>query len=264
MQLLAKLSHDIKIDNSREDKWLVTINFPSSKINPHFYNKIKELASNLYREGAIAERIRSNMFLTNDLHGAITAVKLGNKYGADTRLFNVEEMDPDTSIDPDYEFRLTGDELYSVMRAVYFELKNARMRAYSPRDDIDELIIFLWLNEYGLRPDLENRAEDLRKILARCKYLEDRTRVLPKGQGFVLEHYNLGPIMRAVEAYLEEHKKDRSEDIEILFNILNRLNDEETEAFEPSRRDVEDLLHKRPVDNLIEAIRKSMIIRELL
>jgi hypothetical protein len=257
MGLLTKLSREIKIDNSRRDNWLVTIGFTDSKTNPHFYKKINELTSNLHQEGAIAEKIRANVFMTNDLHGAITSVKLGKHFGAYTRLFKVEEIHTNSSIDLEFEFRLTDSEVESVMKAVYFDLKK-RYQPNSPNENLDELIIFLWANNSSLRSKLPITKEDLSRTEDRFR---DRlSRGLEK-HPLGLKPHNFVPIMSAVETYLDEHKEDITEDSDILFNILRRLSGDD-DPFYPSMSDIENLLHEHPV-KLVESIRKSMIIREL-
>ena len=117
MSILTRFSNEIKIENSRQNEWLVTYGFPGSKPNPHFFNKMKELASNLHQKGVHVDKNLTSIFITNDFHGAVLAIKLAKQYDADARLYKVDEIDQDSYFDLDYEFRLEGDEVNSVRKA---------------------------------------------------------------------------------------------------------------------------------------------------
>jgi len=261
--LLTKLSNEIRIENSRKNDWLVTYGFPSSRPNPNFFKKLVELTDDLHRKGANVDKSRTSIFMTNDLHGAVTAVKLAKHYGADVRLYKVEEMDPKNSIEPDYEFKLEKDEVSSVMIAVHYMLSKISKKCEHFNDDITQLVIFLYVVEYFLRPNLPLKKQDLEKILEQTIYLEDRESYRIPRVPFILELINLAPIMRAVEVYLEENKRSLNEDINILFNVLNRLHGSEDIPFEPSIGDIEELIILHPVDNLVERIKNAGIIHEI-
>jgi hypothetical protein len=254
LPLLTKLSDEIKIGNSRDEEWLVTFSFSGSKPNPHFFKQINELTSKLGQEGGISEIIRARVFKTNDLHGAITAVKLGKNYGAVVRLFSVDKLDPRSSLDLGFEFILTEDEVYSVMKAVYSAMRTVyietiqRTGDYSPDSDTDQLALFLWVIEYSMRPSLLMNKEDLAKILVQCKYLDGSERSPREYPSFGLDYTNVGPVMKAIETYLQ-NGIGSSEDKDILFNVLNRLREEH--SLETS------------VDNLVDSIKKSLITQEI-
>jgi hypothetical protein len=263
-KLIEKLSNEIKIENSREKNWLVSYGFINNKPNPHFFNKLQELTRKLLKEGANADKSLTSIFISDDLYGALIAAKLAKHYGAHVRLFKVDKMVPNLSIYPEYEFTIEEHEVYSVRKAVYCELKKRYMN-YSPSNETDQLGIFLWATETHTIPTVPLKKEDLALIIDKCRYLEDQVKTNSRNPPpFGLEYYNAGPIMKAIETYLVEYKNDSTEDIEILFNVLRRITDDEDEPYEPSLIDIDLLLHKRPADNLIKSIKKSKIAHEIL
>jgi predicted HTH transcriptional regulator len=149
------------------------------------------------------------------------------------------------------------------MKSVYHVLKK-RYQYFSPNEDLDELVSFLWVNEFLLNHSTPIKKEDLALILDQCKYLEMNGTGFQKLTSFGLEYYNMAPIMKAVETYLKEHKDNSSKDTYLLFNILKRLTQDEEDPIEPSIIDIEALLLERPVEKLIELIEKSRIAREIL
>jgi hypothetical protein len=261
--LLKILANEITIQNSRKNKWLLSYRFTGSRSNPHFFNKIQELTNNLHQEGAFVDKTQTSVLITNDLHGAVTAAKLAKHYGAEIKLFKVKELDPTTTLDPDYEFILNKEEVNIVVKAVYSELKKQNIK-FTSNNNIDQLGAFLMVTEYLLRPNLPIKKEGLIWILEQTQYLEENMKEDSGTEAsFVLELDNVVPVMKAVETYLMEHIDDSTEDNDTLFNVLKRLTGCEDDPFEPSRRDIEELLKKRPVDTLIESILNARIIHEI-
>jgi hypothetical protein len=264
MSILTRFSSEIKIENSRRDEWLVAYGFPGSKPNPHFFKKLVELTSNLERNGAYVDKSRTSIFMTNDLYGAVIAVKLAKHYGADVRLYKVEEMDPDSSFGLYYWFTLEKDEVGSVGKAVYNMLRDLSEKGVHIDEDITQLVIFLWVSECSTKPSLPLKQQDLEHVVEKFEYLENNgtNRIQRVPYDLVLE--NVVPIMRAAEKFLEDHKQSSMEDVNILFNVLKRLSNIEHDPFEPSMGDIEELLLEHPVDNLFEYVKKARITHEIL
>jgi hypothetical protein len=225
ISILDKIYKEIKIENSNEHNWLVTYDFPRSKGSPHFYTLFKQLLNKLKTEGTRAQRIQSSIFYTNDLHAAIAATKLAKYYNADVILFKAEETGLLSFSIPDFEFAINEEEVHYVMNAVYHALKK-HYSDFQSSEEIDQLCIFLWVNEYHVRPITPINREALGLLLKEFEFLElEGTPHRHSRAPFGLTLENISPVMKSVEDYLQEHKKkgEPTEEIIILYNILWRL-----------------------------------------
>jgi hypothetical protein len=202
--------------------------------------------------------------LTNDLHGAVVAVKLAKHYGADVRLYKVEEMNPENTVEPDYEFILEKSEVDSIRKAVRSSLRELTKKQVKVNDGTNQLTTFLWVTEYGLKPDLPLKKRDIEKVLEQTSHLEDGERDYSAKTSFGLGLYNVVPVMKAVEEYLKENEQISIEEANTLFKVLNRLAGCEEVPFEPSIEDIQELLHERPVEKLADSLEKSRIVHEIL
>jgi hypothetical protein len=277
--ILTKISSEISIENSRQNQWLVTYSFSGSKPNPHFFNKIVELTSNLVREGAYFDKSPTSIFMTNDLHGAIIAVKLAKRYGAKVLLYKVEEIDQNLSVEPDFEFKIEKDEVSCVRKAVYSILKGLSKEIVRFDDDVTELVIFLWVTEYMMRPNLPLKKVDLENILEKIKYLEEPKKVYDSKISFSFDYDNIGPIMKAIKKYVMKNKGSSTRDVSILFNILKRFTNISDDPIIYSVRqpldptfshsletmiDMEMPILDLQVDDLVEKIKKARIVQEII
>lgn len=259
-ELLTKLGDEIEIENSHQDHWLINYAFTSFKPNPSFFVKITELSDKINQTGSYAEKSRS-IFLTKDLHGAILATKLAKHYGADVSLYKVEEISPAKSFPFDYEFVLEHRFKTSVWKAICNQLKKHHQKI--PTSDVNVLGTILYRLKHLLKPQLPLKKEILKEILEMCTKPE-KIDPIQSPSTYIITIDDVIPIMRAVENYLESNKKHYTEDIEILYNILQRVDSEDEDWEEtPSEKQIDELLKKRVTDKLSAQIQKSLIAHEI-
>jgi hypothetical protein len=222
--LLARLSQNIGLPNNRDKNWLVSYSF-QSKPNPQLYRIIDEHIENLRKSKAKIERPRTGNILTNDLHGALIFGKVLKHYKADVNLYSIDEYYPNIDIDTEYVFTLKPDEVLSVMKAVYAELKQIT-ETYVQDYYTYHLTCFLCINNTFHNPRYPMNKDELDIILEHYSYLENNDtsgdadyKNISHGIRF---RYEIVIIMKAVENYiktLQEHTKD----IDILSEIHKRF-----------------------------------------
>jgi len=261
--LLDKIIKKINIENTRENTWLLTYSFINTKPNPHFYKQLTELTSKLHKTRAIADKTQTSVFITNDLHGAIAAMKIAKHYQAKVRLYNIEEYYPNPLLDPDENYWINDDELYSLKKAAYHELK--KLQSYSSSQYTDHLTSFLWITELTMVPTTPVKKQDIETILSKSRYLEQESnrQTADRSFSYGFGYSELGSFMKLIENYLREHRDESTEAVEDLFNIYRRFTGDEDPPYEPRPKDVEELLRQHPKENYQNIIRKGTVIEEL-
>jgi hypothetical protein len=225
--LLTKLSDEIRIENSYQHHWLVNYAFASFKPSPNFFVKITELTDKIKQRGRYAEK-RRNVFLTDDLHGAIIAAKLARHYGAVYHMFKSEEIDSELSSIFDLELVIESYEIMPVMKAICYQLKK-HLRSLSSQE-VDILGRFLIFYKHASKhqfiavPGGPFTKEELERLLQYCTSLQVPDFLITGSYGMQLDEAI--PILRAVENYIEDNKGIYSDDFIHLENVLERVESE--------------------------------------
>ena len=243
--LVEKIKEEITVSNNRRHTWVVAYDFETTP-SPHFYTLLKKHMGNQVNSGATFQRVQSSLIETNDLHGALVAIKLIEYYKGQGRLYKATHI-PQEMI-PNYTITLTVDpeERRSLCRAVGWAITyKARGNQIGEETDLlyETIIGLLYSVEAETAPITETST--LRGLLADLtRYLEGQ---LPRGGICTLEGRYAETALNAATWFLQESQYSKADRYQAsLFNLLWRLNND-TPPPEATQRNIDGLLSEQPV-----------------